>query len=153
MRKGSRPVGVNLKPEQRQQMTELYLSGMPTAEIARQLGVAKSTVSRHTLREGLRGKLDVAGKRLTEDQIAEIKKLYQTTMIPKEHLAKRLGVSFDSIHHHTQGLSREIPADVLNRYIELYLEGVITADYVKDQLGIGKHDFYSEIAKEVNKDA
>jgi transposase-like protein len=146
-----RPTGVNLDKETKAKITELYLAGVSSAEIARQLGVAKSTVTRHTLREGLREKLESAGKRLTASQIAEIKSLYQTTYLPKEHIAKMLGISVDSVNHHTKGLSREIPADTISELVNLYLSGDITADKVKELTGLPKHQFYAEVAKEAIK--
>lgn len=144
-----RPIGVNLKPEQRQQITELYLSGVSSAEIARMLGVAKSTVHRHTLREGLREKVVKAGKRLSPETITEIKEKYQTTLISKERLAKMFEVSYDTIDYHTKGLSREIPPETMDRIVNLYLEGVITAEQVYEKIGLGKQDLYKSVKEAV----
>jgi Mn-dependent DtxR family transcriptional regulator len=146
----ARPKGVNLKPEEREQIIELYKQGYKTSEIAKMLGVHKSTVSRTTARAGLREKLPTP-KRLSQDEIEEIKSLWQTTLLPKEEICRRLGVSLDSVNKYTEGLERNISQEAMDNLIEMYLDGLISAEKVKELIGLTKTQFYAEVAKVVVK--
>lgn len=145
----ARAVGVNLQPEQRELITQLYLSGVPSIEIAKQLGVSKSTVTRHTLRAGLRDTVATAGKRLSPEAVANLKSMYQNTLFSKNELSKKLGVSVDTINYHTKGLERAVPPETVASLVAQYLAGSITADHVKALTGMSKHVFYEHVSKEV----
>lgn len=145
-----RPIGVNLQPEQRELISQLYLSGTSSIEIARQLGVSKSTVTRYTLRAGLREKVATAGRKLSPEEIQAIKQVYQNTLFSKNELTKKLGVSMDTVNYHTKGLERAVPPEIVAGLVEQYLAGSITADQVKALTGMSKHLFYEQVSKEVH---
>lgn len=146
-----RPVGKNLSQAEKEAIISLYRDRRTTTEIASLVGVSKSTVTRLTHREGLRPKQMQSAKRLTDLDIQNIQTLYTETLLPKTHIAKRLGVSVDSVNHHTTGLERDIPQRVIECKVAQYLQGETTADQVKAEIGINKHDFYKEVAEELEK--
>ena len=152
IQQSSRPVGVNLQPEEREHIKALYLSGIPTNVIARQLGLSRSTVSRLTLREGLREPVAKAGRRLTTEEIESIQLLYKTTILPKQSIADKMGISYDSVCHHTKGLTRCIPRARQEAIVALYLAGGLTADEIKASDGIPKKMLYAMV-REAQADA
>lgn len=134
----SRPVGLNLSNEERALICSMYKEGRGTAEIAQLMQVSKSTVSRLTLREGLRKPLAVAGKRLTEDQLDTIVKLYTETYLPKTEIAKRVGCGYDAVQEHTRGLSRALSEELASYAVSSYLSGEKSSDELKKALGVPK---------------
>ncbi|MGE6629598.1 helix-turn-helix domain-containing protein [Bacillus sp. NPDC077027] len=138
----------NITADKRNEILRLYKMGVSSAEIARQLGVAKSTVTRNTLKAELREKQDT-GKRLSQAVIEEMKSMYTNTLLPKKELAERLSVSIDSINFHTRNITeRKIPAPVIKSLITHYLQGEMTPDAIKKMTGITKTHFYNIVREE-----
>ncbi|WP_407708540.1 helix-turn-helix domain-containing protein [Bacillus altitudinis] len=136
--------------DKRNEIIKMYQMGVSSAEIARQLGVAKSTVTRNTLKAGLREKQDT-GKRLSKAVIEEIKSLYTNTLLPKKEIAERLSVSIDSVNFHTKNITeRKVPDDEIQHLIKLYLLGEMTPDAIKRMTGITKTQFYKIVREETH---
>lgn len=141
----------HLTDEQRQKIKDLYLAGYTTTQIAKELGIHKSTVSRNTLKMGLRQPNKEAGKRLTPEQIEEIKRLYTETKIPVTHIAKRIGVTRETIFHHLNkaGLigKRDIPQETIDKAIQLYIDGKLTIDEITAETGLSRATLYRKLRK------
>lgn len=134
----TRPVGLNLQEPERRAIISLYLEGMATSEIADHVGVSKSTVTRLTLREGLREPVAVNGRKLTAGQIRLIKNMYTSTYYPLSKISYEASCSYDSVVHHTQGLERGLSAPLQDLICQRYNSGDMTASDIRKEYGVNQ---------------